>query len=198
MHHTRTISAHRSPSLKSAGAGDRALLSTARSLIEEAACARVGSGLVGRPTAHDIQPRLEARLVAACWTLRRLPDREAGFLRLRGSLWPETAPDSGSYADSGLTTIAARRQARPSALEIDQMQPTLDFLLLLPDIDDRRHLFWACWHQDGEWGGRIPWAKVRRSLGQAHGGASRWTLKRRYGNALNWLSRLIEIQHFPG
>ena len=71
------------------------------------------------------------------------------------------------------------------------MQPALDLLTLLPDILDRQILFWTAWHQDGEVQARVPWAKVRRSLGVS---ASRWTLKRRYEAGLQWLGALVALQ----
>ncbi len=169
----------------------RSLRTTALDIFDEAACACAGSGRLAPPTRDDIAPRLEMRFVSASWTLRRLPDREAGFMRMRGALWPETASEPGTYARESLTSFQARRRVRITAVEIDQMQPTLDLLLLLPEIEDRQLLFWAAWHQDGECSTRIPWAKVRRSLDVSW---SRWTLKRRYDGALLWLAGLVEMQ----
>jgi|GEM_PF-1281203 len=169
----------------------RSLRATAIEIFDEAACACAGGGHPVLPKREDIAPRLEMRFVSACWTLRRLPDREAGFLRMRGALWPETMSEPGTYARESLTSFQARRRVRITAIEIDQMQPTLDLLLLLPDIEDRQLLFWGTWHQDGEGSTRIPWAKVRRSLDVSW---SRWTLKRRYDGALLWLAGLVEMQ----
>ncbi len=177
--------------IKTATSG-RHLQKTARRLIEEAACSRTGRGAAGLPGVEDIIPRLEIDMVSATRTLRRLPDREAGFLKLRGALWPETASEPGSYAPDPLTSFQARRRVRITAVEIDRMQPTLDLLLLLPELDDRRLLFWAAWHQYGEVGNRIPWVKVRRSLATD---LSRWTLKRKYQEALTWLARIILVTH---
>lgn len=169
----------------------RSLRAAALEIFEEAVCACAGGGQRAMPVREDIATRLEMRFVSASWTLRRLPDREAGFLRMRGALWPEAASEPGTYARESLTSFQARRRVRITAVEIDQMQPTLDLLLLLPEIEDRQLLFWAAWHQDGECSTRIPWAKVRRSLDVSW---SRWTLKRRYNGALNWLAGLVEIQ----
>jgi len=138
-----------------------------------------------------LAPLVEKRLVEAAWTLRRMPDRERGFLHMRGSLWPEMLPEAGHYPASPISSIAARRRVRINPREIDQMQPTFDLLTLLPDILDRQILFWTAWHQDGETQARIPWAKVRRSLGIT---VSRWTLKRRYEAGLLWLAALIALQ----
>ncbi len=135
--------------------------------------------------------RVEGRLVGATWTLRRMPDREKGFLHMRTMLWPEAAADTGTYAPQDMTTLQARRNVRLTPLEIDQMQPALDLLQLLPDLADRKLLFWASWHQDGELQVKIPWAKVRRSMDS---NLSRWTMKRRYDNGLRWLASIILAQ----
>jgi len=175
---------------KKEAANSRQLRDTARLVREKARCRRAGAGLGGKAAVQDVVPHIEQDMVSAAWTLRRLPDREAGFLRLRGALWPETASEPGSYAPDPLTSFQAKRRVRITAQEIDRMQPTLDLLLLLPDIEDRRLLFWSCWHQNGEVSARIPWAKVRTSLGTDQ---SRWTLKRRYDEALGWLARLVIV-----
>lgn len=140
---------------------------------------------------EDLVSKLEARLVEATWTLRRLPDRERSFLSLSTMIWPDAVAGPGDYAPTGMTSLQARRRARIDPKEIDRMQPTLDLLPLLPDITDRQLLFWAAWHQDGECQTRLPWAKVRRSLGLS---LSRWTLKRRYENGLKWLASIILAQ----
>lgn len=135
--------------------------------------------------------RVEERLVAAAWTLRRMPDREKGFLHMRTMMWPDTAADAGTYAPPSMSALQARLNVRLSPQEIDQMQPALDLLQLLPDPADRKLLFWASWHQDGEVQTKLPWAKVRRSLDTAQ---SRWTMKRRYENGLRWLANIIVAQ----
>lgn len=135
--------------------------------------------------------RVEERIVSATWTLRRLPNRERGYLKMRGMLWPDTPAQAGDYAPADMTAMQARRAARIAPEEIDRMQPSLDLLQLLPDVSDRKLLFWAAWHQDGELQAKIPWAKVRRSMDCT---LSRWTLKRRYDNGLRWLASIILAQ----
>lgn len=139
----------------------------------------------------SVRDRVESRLVTATWTLRRLPDRERGFMCMRTMMWPDAANNSGGYAPPAMTSLQARRNARIDPKDIDQMQPTLDLLALLPDLTDRQIVFWAAWHQDGERSAKIPWAKVRRSMGCD---LSRWTLKRRFEAGLDWLARLICLQ----
>ncbi|NVJ97094.1 MAG: hypothetical protein HWE25_03020 [Alphaproteobacteria bacterium] len=170
---------------------ERGLKDAALSLLDEARCRAAGGGKAGCLERTDVLPLLEDRLVSAAWTLRRLPDREARFLKARGSWWPEMQAEAGAYANEGMTSFTARHRVRITAQEIDVMQPSLDMLLLLPDREDRQLLFWAAWHQNGERLARIPWAKVRRSLG---GNLSRWTLKRRYEAGLEWLAGLVLLQ----
>lgn len=142
-------------------------------------------------TKEDLAPKVEARLVNAAWVLRRMPDKENGFRRMRTMLWPEAAAEPGTYTALDMSSFEAKRRMQISAVEVDNMQPALDLLQLLPDVADRRLLFWACWHQDGEVQARIPWAKVRCSMGVT---LSRWTMKRRYEGALLWLAALIALQ----
>ncbi|MEX0299658.1 MAG: hypothetical protein AB3N28_11360 [Kordiimonas sp.] len=148
---------------------------------------------VGVSTAskEELMPKVEERLVNAAWVLRRLPDREKGFLNMRTMLWPESLAEPGTYPVLDMSSFEARRRVRISPQEIDNMQPALDLLQLLPDTVDRQLLFWACWHQEGEVQARVPWVKVRRSMGTT---MSRWTLKRRYVDALLWLAALIALQ----
>lgn len=140
---------------------------------------------------QKLAAKLESHLVNATWTLRRLPDAERGFLRLRTSLWPDTVSEQGNYGQQDLSYMQARRRIRIAPEEIDRMQPTLDLLRFLPDLVDRQILFWAAWHQDGQLQAKIPWAKVRRSMDCS---LSRWTLKRRNENGLQWLANIILAQ----
>lgn len=144
---------------------------------------------------HDltdrVRDRVEERLINAAWTLRRMPDREAGFLYARQSIWPETVMSKYTSMPAKLSNLQTRKKIRPNPSEIDEMQPALDLLLLLPDVADRKLLFWAAWHQNGEKQTRIPWAKVRASTQTT---ASRWTLKRKYDDGLKWLASIIALQ----
>lgn len=158
--------------------------------------AHVAATTCALPKARDARleamtDHVEARLVNATWTLRRLPDRERGMLSVRTMIWPDANASAGDYAPAPLTSLQARRRARIDPRDIDAMQPALDLLPLLPDVTDRQLLFWAAWHQDGERQVKLPWAKVRRSMGVS---LSRWTLKRRYENGLKWLASIILAQ----
>jgi hypothetical protein len=168
---------------------DHALSKTCKQLAEE-------MGQAGAKTAQEelecqLRDRVEDRLISAAWTLRRMPDKENAFLFARQSLWPETVPNKYTAMPKVMGVVRTRSRIRPTALEIDQMQPALDLLLLLPDLKDRQLLFWAAWHQAGERQVRIPWAKVRQSMAVD---LSRWTLKRRYDDGLKWLAAIIALQ----
>jgi len=147
-----------------------------------------GNGGLNR---EELVTKIETRMVNAAWVLRRLPDKEKGFQYMKGMLWPESLPEPGTYPALDMSSFEARRRVRITAKEIDEMQPAFDMLLLLPDLTDRQLVFWACWHQEGEAQAKLPWAKVRRSLGS---NMSRWTMKRRYDGALKWLAALIALQ----
>ena len=162
-------------------------LESARRFLQENA----GSARDREAALEDLVRSLESRFVEATWTLRRLPDRERSFLSLSTMVWPDAISTAGDYAPNSMTSLQARRRARIDPKEIDRMQPTLDLLPLLPDITDRQLLFWTAWHQDGECQAKLPWAKVRRSLGLS---LSRWTMKRRYENGLKWLAGMILMQ----
>lgn len=140
---------------------------------------------------EDLIAGLEVRFVEATWTLRRLPDRDKGLLSMRTMIWPDAHAAPGDYAPTTQTSLQVRLRSRIDPKEIDRMQPTLDLLILLPDPLDRQLLFWSAWHQDGERQIKLPWAKVRRSMGCS---LSRWTLKRRYENSLKWLASIILAQ----
>lgn len=193
MHHPTPRSKKNDPR-----ATHRPATAAAKEFASEVGCENPQRPPISRPCVEhherDIAlliERVEGRLVSACWTLRRMPDREKGFLHMRTMMWPDSAAEAGTYAPPDMTALQARRSVRLTPQEIDQMQPALDLLQLLPDPVDRKLLFWASWHQDGEVQVKIPWAKVRRSMDSTQ---SRWTMKRRYGNGLRWLASIILAQ----
>ncbi|WP_308908955.1 hypothetical protein [Pseudokordiimonas caeni] len=139
---------------------------------------------------------VEERMIDAVWTLRRMPDREAGLLYSRQILWPDMKVDRNTAVPAALGRVATAKRIPAEPRSIDLMQPVLDLLRLLPDVEDRRIIFWGAWHQDGMRQERMPWAKVRRSLtghlgGERARGLSRWTLKRRYDDSLGWIACLL-------
>lgn len=150
------------------------------------AAERSGSTLGPR---EAIRAEVERRLVEATWTLRRLPDRESGYIYNSGVFWPDMRKERSDYLEP-VSSVGLRKKSPPTAAEVSRMQPALDLMLLLPCKDDRRLVFFAAYHQDGEPSVRISWSKVRRSLDV---NASRWTLKRNYDSALMFLAGCIDV-----
>lgn len=133
----------------------------------------------------ELERVVEARIIEAAWTLRRLPDHERRF---------QGAPRGGSpaYVHTPAEIFAAAvanegqwdqievRPARPSSGEIDRWFEALHWLSWL----DRRHagvLFHAASQRRGESGGRVSWARVSAASGVY---MSRWTMQRMYSSAL--------------
>jgi hypothetical protein len=84
---------------------------------------------------------IEARLFEAIRTLRRLPDRERGYLQGLRARWPEPLRDfwdewALAIERGGFEAMRARPPA-PSPAAIDRMLPTLHWLSWL-DKDERR------------------------------------------------------------
>lgn len=151
----------------------------------------LAEGRLRRADGDALVSMIETELVTAVWTLRRLPDQENRFLYCRGVLWPEFESSNQATENNIKSTVYVRKKLTIDPRDIDRMQPCLDLLRLLPDLTDRRIVFWGCWHQDGERQARIPWAKIRRSLRED---LSRWTLKRRYEGGLDWLARNVALE----
>lgn len=136
----------------------------------------------------DAMRVLEARLIRATWTLRRLPDKEKGYLASKG---PAVVIDGED--DPEQTAFDARLRARISRVELDDYQEALDLLLVLPDTADRQLVFWTAWAQEGLAYQRIQWAQVARYIakysdGNRYAAASRWTLKRNYERSLEFIA----------
>jgi len=130
---------------------------------------------------------VEALLIEAAWTLHRLPDREQALLYQSNTFWPDHIYDYPGGGDPfGLYRTQSNRPSVPTAKEIDAMQPSLDLLRALPDIEDRRFLFHVAAYQKGERAQRIGWTKIKDNLALD---VSRWTLKRRYAEALAWIAQ---------
>ena len=151
--------------------------------------------------------KVQDALCLAMWTLRRMPDREMGWLY--GSdraKWPEVRkdyhgdtnpavpkgtklqPTKGREIDYATQVLL---KSRPTAAEITAMQPALDMLQLLPDIADKKLLSAVAWHWDGEVGGSIYWDAVRPWLKGRLATAHSRTLKRHYDRSLDWLAVLV-------
>lgn len=156
-----------------------------------------------------MRSRLETALCQAFWTLRRLPDRELGWIY--GSdraKWPEVRkdyhrdhnppppkgatlqPTNGRDMDYATQVLV---KIRPTAAEISAMQPALDMLQLLPDNADKKLVSAVLWHWQGEPGGYIYWAEIRPWLRGRLVTAHRRTLMRHYERSLDWLAQLVLI-----
>jgi len=142
--------------------------------------------------------QVEAHLVEAAWTMRRLPDKERAWLYGSTVMWPafrSTASDA--FGGPSMSALQQSLRTRPTPKQIDGYQPILDWLQMLPDTTDRRVIFWAAWHLNGLSRASerepLPWGKVRQSLGVTNGerGYSRWSLKRRHSSGLQLIAGVL-------
>lgn len=94
-----------------------------------------------KPGGRSGLAEIEARLFEAIRTLRRLPDRERGYLQGLRAKWPETLRDfmdewANAIERGGFEPMRARAPA-PSPAAIDRMLPTLAWLRWLGPEDRR-------------------------------------------------------------
>jgi len=164
------------------------------SLALNDACRDFSQEMTGEQSLDFAISVVETRLVRAAWTLRRMPDRETGWLANK-TQWPDTAKSpEEAYGYEDISAFEVRLKARLSSREVDDMQPALDMLDVLPDIRDKQLLFWVAWHQEGELLERIPWTAIKRSLAEwapsnSYAGLSRWTLKNYYSSGIEFLAK---------
>ena len=136
------------------------------------------------------------RGVKALWTLRRLDEPEKHWLGCKGVSMPQGARDGNIDYVEDLTAYQVRMQSRLTTAEIDDLQPSLDLLLLLPDLDDRKLVFWVGWNFEGEVCNRIYWEKVTRSMAW-NSPASKYpcyshkTLKRYYRRSIDLIAQVL-------
>ena len=141
--------------------------------------------------------QVEAFLVEATWTLRRLPDKEKAWLYGSSVMWPAHAVQGIDGYGRDLSPFMQRLKTSPAPRQIDRYQKILDWLQMLPDTTDRRVVFWACWHLNGEARTSerdpLPWGRVRNSMGVGDGqrGYSRWALKRRHAGSLVLIAAVL-------
>lgn len=137
--------------------------------------------------------KIQHRLVAAQWVLRRMTDREMGWLYgADRAKWPAVRPDYHGGSDD-IAVLKARLASRPTAQEISDMQPALDMLQLLPHISDRKLVAAVAWHFEGDLGSKIYWDEVRPWLRGRLATAHPRTLKRHYDRSIDWLAELVVI-----
>ncbi|WP_156361375.1 DUF6362 family protein [Sphingomonas sp. Leaf67] len=126
---------------------------------------------------------VEARLVEAVRVSWRLPDREAGWQRVR-SAWPEIMREAsaGDYdarggdlssSDVKLRTVAATRG------EVVEMEQAFGWLAAVAD-DDRRLVALAigCLARGDK---QVPWLRLRKPMGVTRGAEG---LRKRYARAV--------------
>lgn len=125
----------------------------------------------------------EARLVEAVRVAWRLPDREAGWQRVR-SAWPEIMRETsaGDYdarggdlasSDVPLRTVAATRG------EVAAMEEAFGWLAVVADTDRRLiALAVGCLARGHS---QVPWLRLLRPMGLTHGAEG---LRKRYARAL--------------
>ncbi len=131
---------------------------------------------------------VEQRLIDAVRTAVGLPDREAAWLRVRSG-WPEIVREAaaGDYdarggdlasSDVPLRTIAATRA------DVAAMEEAFGWLSVIAD-EDRRLVAMAigCLARGAQ---QVPWMKLRRPLGVAHGADG---LRMRYERAMGKVCR---------
>ncbi len=117
---------------------------------------------------------VEAYMIEAAWTLRRLPDREMGLQWVR-SAWVAAAPESDlayGYESQIKSAFEVAVNIPPASHHIDRMQTILDWLRYIPHYRDRKLVFCAALSRSGEmrpWrGGRptenIQWRRVRELI----------------------------------
>ncbi|WCP71564.1 DUF6362 family protein [Sphingomonas hankookensis] len=126
---------------------------------------------------------VEARLVEAVRVSWRLPDREAGWQRVR-SAWPEIMREAaaGDYDARGGDLSSSDVKLRTAAAtrgEVADMEQAFDWLRAVED-DDRRLVALAigCLARGDK---QVPWLRLRRPMGLTHGAEG---LRKRYTRAL--------------
>ncbi|WND02044.1 hypothetical protein QGN29_10845 [Temperatibacter marinus] len=138
--------------------------------------------------------QVEAFLVEATWTLRCLPDKEQGFLRMRKTIWDTKS--SNLYNNNNTIKKNSYNKASLDPRHIDRYIDILEWLRLLPDPLDRQLVFWGCWHLNGRARlsskEKMPWKRVAFSLRPVL--LSRIQLWRRYKAALSFMRAVLDQQ----
>ncbi|MGN5374604.1 DUF6362 family protein [Sphingomonas hankookensis] len=126
---------------------------------------------------------VEARLVEAVRVSWRLPDREAGWQRVR-SAWPEILRETaaGDYDARGgdlASSDVPLRTAAATRGEVVEMEQAFDWLRAVAD-EDRRLVALAigCLARGDK---QVPWLRLRPPMGLTHGAEG---LRKRYTRAL--------------
>ncbi len=139
---------------------------------------------------------VKARIVAAVWTLDRLQHPDSRWLGSSVTSWPDHIRDYAGNGDPLKRYENDPPRIRPSGYEIDEMQPALDLMQLLPQIDDRHLVHYGSLYQYGQVAPRIPWGKVRTSLEKEkpknrYIRLERTTLWRHYNSSAEFIARCL-------
>ncbi|MFZ2995938.1 hypothetical protein [Sphingobium sp.] len=125
---------------------------------------------------------VEERLVEAMLVMRRMSDREAGWLRVK-ACWPDIVreDDRGDYDARGVDmTAPAPRPLPATRRDIAEMEEAFAWVLAAPDRDRRLiALAITCLANGAK---AVPWMQLRKPMGVklgAHG------LRKRYGRAMH-------------
>lgn len=143
-----------------------------------------------RPSVKRAMLAVESRLVAALWTLARLPGGGSGQGSC-GIAYIQEASDRWANAIEKGWEVPMPRPPRPSPRAIDAMYEPLEWLSLLPR-EQSMLVSVAGGTKRGDVDRRIAWARVRSSLPQTLGQSVR-TLQRRYeGGIREIVAKLTE------
>lgn len=143
-----------------------------------------------RPSIKRAMLAVETKLVAALWTLARLPDGGSSQGSC-GIAYIQDATDRWANAVEKGWEVPMPRPARPSPRAIDQMYEPLEWLSLLPR-EQAMLVSTAGGTKRGDVERRVAWNRVRSSLPQIAGQSIR-TLQRRYeGGIRQIVAKLTE------
>lgn len=142
------------------------------------------------------ESQVEAYLVEAAWTLRKLPDPEVGYLKVKTMIWEGVEAESRSIYVPKNRLVS--RKDLPSPKEIDRFMDILGWLEMVPEKLDRKILFWAAWHMHGvarrTTREKIKWKNVVKSMYPLS--LSRYQLWRRHRHGLSLIAAVLTQRQF--
>lgn len=138
---------------------------------------------------------VEERLVEAMLVMRRMSDREAGWLRVK-ACWPDIVreDDRGDYDARGVDMIAPAPRPLPATRrDIAEMEEAFGWVLAAKP-EDRRLIALAIGAL-AQGAKQVPWMRLRKPMGiklGAHG------LRKRYGRAMHVVTKAANAQISEG
>lgn len=122
---------------------------------------------------------VQERLIEALLCMRRLPDREAGWQRVRAN-WPDVVMHS-FFGDYGDTDPDARPRPLPlTRRALAEMEEAGEWLMIVKPEDRRLVALAISCLARGD--ARVPWMQLRGAMGVRFGADG---LRKRYGRAIN-------------